>query len=277
MNDSLVILHDDDNDGVADRSTIFAHVHNPLGFEFWNGGVIVTSQPDILFLRDNDGDDVADERYVLFQGTDSADTHHAANNLIYGPDGGIYWQSGVFMQHNHEHPWGPSLESGASGMYRFDPRRYTIAFHAVNSPNPHGIAFDDWGYHYANDGTGGRSYQVVPDEKGFKMRELLTKEVRPVTADEIVSSTNFPDEMQGNSLVCQPVHKRRRQVDVAKTHDCAQVVQRHTQAGFVVDLHAQGVVVQPQVGFWRGDVQGIEELHGLVCRGFVAQIEKSAA
>lgn len=205
MDDSLVILHDDDNDGVADRSTVFAHVHNPLGFEFWNGGVIVTSQPDILFLRDNDGDDVADERYVLFQGTDSADTHHAANNLIYGPDGGIYWQSGVFMQHNHEHPWGPSLESGASGMYRFDPRRYTIAFHAVNSPNPHGIAFDDWGYHYANDGTGGRSYQVVPDEKGFMMRELLTKEVRPVTADEIVSSTNFPDEMQGNFLVCNTI------------------------------------------------------------------------
>jgi len=98
MDDALVILHDDDKDGSADRSTVFAHVHNPLGFEFWNGGVIVTSQLDILFLRDNDGDDIADERYVIFQGTDSADTHHAANNLIYGPDGGIYWQSGIFLQ-----------------------------------------------------------------------------------------------------------------------------------------------------------------------------------
>ena len=201
MDDSLVILHDDDKDGVADRSTVFAHVHNPLGFEFWNGGVIVTSQPDLIFLRDTDGDDVADERFVLFQGIDSADTHHSANNLIYGPDGAIYWQSGIFMQHNHEHPWGPSLESTAAGMYRFDPRRYTISFHASNSPNAHGIAFDDWGYHYANDGTGGRSYQVVPNGNGFKMRELLTKEVRPVTSDEIVSSTNFPDEMQGNFLV----------------------------------------------------------------------------
>jgi mono/diheme cytochrome c family protein/lysophospholipase L1-like esterase len=207
MDDSLVILHDENKDGVADRSTVFANVHCPLGFEFWNGGVIVTSQPDILFLKDTDGDDVADVRYVLFQGTDSADTHHAANNLIYGPDGGIYWQSGVFMQHNHEHPWGPSLEATASAMYRFDPRRYTIAFHANNSPNPHGIAFDEWGYHYANDGTGGRSYQVVPDPatKGFKMRELLVKEVRPVTADEIVSSPNFPDEMQGNFLVCNTI------------------------------------------------------------------------
>lgn len=205
MDDALVILEDDDNDGVADRSKVFAHVHNPLGFEFWNGGVVVTSQPDILFLKDTDGDDVADVRYVLFQGTGSSDTHHAANNLIFGPDGGIYWQSGIFLQHNHEHPWGPSLEATASGMYRFDPRRYTIAFHASNSPNPHGTSFDDWGYMYANDGTGGRSYQVRPEGEGFKMHQLLQKEVRPVAADEIVGSTHFPEEMQGNFLVCNTI------------------------------------------------------------------------
>ena len=109
MNDALVILPDDNKDGKADRVIEFAKVHNPLGFEFWNGGVLVTSGPDLLFLRDNDGDDKADERYVILQGLGTSDTHHAANNLIYGPDGGIYWQSGVFLQHNHEHPWGPSL------------------------------------------------------------------------------------------------------------------------------------------------------------------------
>lgn len=205
MDDALLILHDDDGDGVADRSVEFAKVHNPLGFEFWNGGVIVSSQPDILFLKDTDGDDVADVRQVLFQGIGSSDTHHAANNLIYGPDGGIYWQSGIFLQHNHEHPWGPSLESTASGMYRFDPRRYTIAFHAENRPNPHGIAFDDWGYHYASDGTGGRAYQVRPEGKGFQMHELLTKEVRPVAANETVSSAHFPEEMQGNFLICNTI------------------------------------------------------------------------
>ena len=205
MEDALLILPDDDGDGRADRCVEFARVHNPLGFEFWNGGVIVTSQPDILFLRDTDGDDVADERYVLFQGIGSSDTHHAANNLTYGPDGGIYWQSGIFLQHNHEHPWGPSLESTASGMYRFDPRRYTIAFHAANSPNPHGTAFDKWGYLYANDGTGGRSYQVRPSEDGFAMHQLLVKEVRPVPANEIVSSANFPEEMQQDFLVCNTI------------------------------------------------------------------------
>ncbi|MEM6916642.1 MAG: plastocyanin/azurin family copper-binding protein, partial [Verrucomicrobiota bacterium] len=135
----------------------------------------------------------------------SSDTHHAANNLILGPGGNLYWQSGVFLQHNHEHPWGPSLEATNSAMYRFDPRRYTVALHANNSPNPHGIAFDEWGYHYANDGTGGRSYQVRPEGEGFAMHMLLTKEVRPVAANAIVSSSHFPDEIQGNFLVANTI------------------------------------------------------------------------
>ena len=205
MNDALIIVHDENSDGKADRVTEFARVQNPLGFEFWNGGVIVTCAPEILFLKDTDGDDVADVRIIMLQGVDSSDTHHGANNLIYGPDGAIYWQSGVFMQHNHEHPWGPSLQAAASAMYRFDPRRFTISLHANNSPNPHGIAFDRWGYHYATDGTGGRAYQVRPEGKGFEMHELLKKEVRPVTACEVVSSTHFPESMEGDFLICNVI------------------------------------------------------------------------
>lgn len=205
MKDALVICHDDNKDGTCDRITEFARVQNPLGFEFWNGGVIVTSAPDIWYFKDTDGDDVADVRQIMLQGVDFADTHHGANNLIMGPDGGIYWQSGVFLVHNHEHPWGPSLQANSSSEYRFDPRRFTIARHADNSPNPHGIAFDRWGYHYATDGTGGRAYQVRPEANGFKMHELLKKEVRPVTASEVVSSTHFPEDMQGDFLICNVI------------------------------------------------------------------------
>ncbi|MEM1441115.1 MAG: PVC-type heme-binding CxxCH protein, partial [Verrucomicrobiota bacterium] len=205
LRDALLILEDTDKDGVADKCTKFATIHSPLGFEFWNGGVLVTSQPDLIFLKDTDGDDVADHSEIVLHGYGSSDTHHAANNLILGPGGNLYWQSGVFLQHNHEHPWGPSLEATNSAMYRFDPRRYTVALHANNSPNPHGIAFDEWGYHYANDGTGGRSYQVRPEGEGFAMHMLLTKEVRPVAADAIVSSSHFPEEMQGNFLVANTI------------------------------------------------------------------------
>ena len=205
MNDSLMILEDTDGDGRADKRTIFAHVHNPLGFEFWGKGVIVTSGPDLWYLEDTDGDDVADVRTVLLQGLGTEDTHHAANNLICGPDGGIYWQSGVFLVHNHETPWMQNLTIGDSGMYRLDPRRFSITPHAGNSPNPHGTSFDRWGYCYANDGTGGNSFQVRPEGKGFKMHKLLEKEFRPVAADEILSSEHFPADMQQDFLICNTI------------------------------------------------------------------------
>jgi azurin/lysophospholipase L1-like esterase len=206
MNDRLLILEDKDRDGVAEECKTFAYVHNPTGFEFWNGGVVVASAPDLLFLRDTDGDDVADERTVLMSGIDSGDTHHAANNLTIGPDGFLYYQRGVFLVSNVESPWQTNQEDHASGMYRFNPRTYEFSFHAHNSPNPHGISFDEWGYHYATDATGGTAYQVRPTGDGhFKMRKLLQHTVRPVPSSTILSSAHFPDEMQGNFLIANSI------------------------------------------------------------------------
>jgi azurin/glucose/arabinose dehydrogenase/lysophospholipase L1-like esterase len=206
MGDRLLILPDDDGDGVADRAVTFAYVHNPTGFEFWNGGVIVASAPDLLFLKDTDGDDVADVRYRLLGGIDSADTHHTANNFVLGPDGFLYYQRGVFHVSNVETPWQSNQESGRAGMYRFNPRTFEFSFHADNSPNAHGISFDYWGYHYATDGTGGRPYQVVPDDDGkFKMRKLFQQTVRPVASSGILSSAHFPEKYQGNFLLCNTI------------------------------------------------------------------------
>jgi len=205
MSDRLLILPDEDRDGVADKAITFAKIHNPTGFEFWNGGVLVGSAPDIWFLKDTDGDDVADLRIKMVGGIDSADTHHAMNNFQYGPDGGLYYQRGVFHVSNVETPWTTPHKSGASAMYRFNPRTFTFSQHAGNSPNPHGISFDRWGYHYATDGTGGRAYQVVPKGNGFAMRGLLKKEVRPVASSGIISSANFPDDKQQCFMLCNTI------------------------------------------------------------------------
>lgn len=206
MEDRLLILPDRDGDGVADEAITFAKVHNPTGFEFWNGGVLVASVPDILFLKDTDGDDIADVRERIFHGLDSADTHHSANAFVYGPDGNFYYQRGVFHVSNVETPWMANQTHGNSAMYRFNPRTYEYAFHANNSPNPHGISFNYWGYQFATDGTGGNAYQVRPDlNGGFKMQTLLNKTVRPVPANGIISSEHFSEKYQGNFLILNSI------------------------------------------------------------------------
>ena len=104
MNDKLLILEDTDGDGKADKCTVFADdLHNPTGFEFWNGGVLVAQQPNLVFLKDTNGDDKADVRERL-HGFDSADTHHAVNSFVLDPGGALYLQEGTFHHTQVETP-----------------------------------------------------------------------------------------------------------------------------------------------------------------------------
>ncbi|WP_439581494.1 PVC-type heme-binding CxxCH protein [Dyadobacter bucti] len=209
MNDRLVILSDENGDGVADKSKTFAYISHPTGFEFWNDGVIVVSAPDIFYLKDTDGDDVADVKIKMFGGIGSDDTHHSANNLIYGPDGNIYYQRGIFILENIETPWRASEESGTPGLYRFNPRTFDFSFVVENTPNAHGISFDKWGNPLITDGTSGKAFQVYYDRKvtsttdvnRYEKRPLFTPTVRPITANMILSSSHFPDAYQNNFML----------------------------------------------------------------------------
>ena len=63
------LLQDTNGDGKMDRTTIFAdQVLAVSGFMPWKGGLIVTSAPDILFMKDENGDGKADVRKVLYTG-----------------------------------------------------------------------------------------------------------------------------------------------------------------------------------------------------------------
>src|SRR5690606_4974036 len=71
-----------------------------------------------------------------------------------------------------------------------------------NSPNPHGIDVDYWGYHFATAATSGRAFQVrMHGGGGFEMHPLLQKTVRPVPASGIQSSQHFPAANPGTHLL----------------------------------------------------------------------------
>ena len=207
MNDKLLILPDEDHDGVADRCITFADgLHNPTGFEFWNGGVLVAQAPDILFLKDLDGDDVADIRERIFHGLDSADTHHTANGFVMSPGGKFYFSRGIFHAENFETPWGPTKRfgTGGTGVYEWDPVTFDINFHFPIGPNPHGDTFDQWGNQFATDGTGGTGNYVGMPGHGAP-GQLYEKRVRPVPAIAILDSQHFPEANRGNLLIANVI------------------------------------------------------------------------
>ena len=202
--DCILILPDNDQDGVADESIVFADGLNSVtGFEFWGGGMLVAAPPEIWFLKDTDGDDQADVKVRMLQGISSADTHHSANALIVGADGWLYFSRGIFNVANFETPT-KTFRSGASGVHRFNPRTFEFEFHFPIGPNPHGDVFDQWGYQFANDGTGGTG-SYVNIGKGIGNKKWFKKRVRPVPANGILSSSHFPPQHDGNFLISNAI------------------------------------------------------------------------
>lgn len=209
MNDRLLILKDTDGDGKADRCDTFADgLHNPTGFEFWNGGVLVAMAPDLLFLKDTSGDGKADLRKRVLHGLDSADTHHTANSFTLDPGGSLYFQEGVFHRTQVETPYGP-LRNRDACVWRFNPRTYNLQRYAsYGFANPHGHVFDGWGEDIIHDGTGAQAYPGAaisghlefPD-KHPGAPQVYRQRTRPCPATEILSSKHFPEENQGNLLV----------------------------------------------------------------------------
>src|SRR5262245_25111557 len=81
------MLEDIDGDGRYERATVFAdQLAFPNGVLPWNGGLLVTAAPDILFLKDTDGDGRADERRVVLTGFGQGNQQLRVNGLMWGLD-----------------------------------------------------------------------------------------------------------------------------------------------------------------------------------------------
>lgn len=142
--DRIKILEDTDHDGRVDSVKIFADGLNiPSGIAVGHGGVWVANSPDILFMKDTDGDDKADVTEVVVTGFGRRDTHELPNSLTWGPDGFLYGLNGVFN---------PSVVKQGDREFRFtcalfriDPRTRRFELFAEGTSNPWGVAWNPYG------------------------------------------------------------------------------------------------------------------------------------
>lgn len=140
-NDRIKICEDTDGDGKADKFTVFADDLNiPTSIVFANGGVIVSEAPDFVFLKDTDGDDVADVREVLMTGWNKNDTHAGPSNLLYGFDNKIW---GVTGYAGFEGEIDGEKMKFSQGVYHFNPDGSDFDFLAPTSNNTWGLGFTE--------------------------------------------------------------------------------------------------------------------------------------
>ena len=209
--DKILILEDTNNDGKADKQTIFARgLHVPVGFEITEKGVFVAQGTNFILLKDTNGDDQADQKEIVLSGFDDHDTHHTISAFCADPSGAFYMGEGVFLHTNVETPYG-TVRATNGGFYRYNPvRRHLERTAQLAIPNPWGIAFDEWGQNIFAETSSPDVRWMMPGsvmprygESTHKSAQLIedAHRVRPTSGLEFVSSRHFPDEVQGDFLI----------------------------------------------------------------------------
>lgn len=139
----VLLLEDEDRDGVYDRSTVFADKMTfPQGAAWLDGSLYVCSPPGLWKLTDKDKDGVAEEREMIVSGFDYTGNAADVHGPKVHPNGRLYWCHGR-KGHAAAGKDGKVVHEGkASGIWSCKPDGSDVQWHSLGcADNPTGLAF----------------------------------------------------------------------------------------------------------------------------------------
>lgn len=147
--DRIVIYEDTQGNGTFQGPKVFLDGLNLVsGFELGYGGVWIGAAPQLLFVPDRNHDDVPDgPAEVLLDGFGYQDTHECLNSFMWGPDGWLYGNQGVFNYARIGKPGASDKDRTElrAGVWRYHPVRRQFEIFANGGSNPWGLDYDDRG------------------------------------------------------------------------------------------------------------------------------------
>jgi putative heme-binding domain-containing protein len=208
-NDKILILEDTDHDGRVDSVKTFADgLMIPTGLELTKDGAYVGHGPELLLLRDTDGDDRADERTVVFRGFGTGDNHQNINSFTWSPSGELWMCQGLHILSRVETIYG-LVELNKAGIWRLRPRAQKLEgfYGSEHEPqNPWGHVFNEWNEHIVL--AGNNSSPIFPDPGLVPNRRddappLIwpTGNGRKCSGGDFVANTHWPDDWQGRLIL----------------------------------------------------------------------------
>ncbi len=148
--DRIRICEDTNGDHVADKFTVFADgLSIPTAIMIFRGGAVVQNGTQTIYLKDTDGDDVADEKSTLIGNWTLGDTHGGVSNFRYGLDNWIWAMQGY--NNSTPHVDGKPMQTFRMGFWRFklsqtDPPNVTdLEFIRSSNNNTWGVGISEDG------------------------------------------------------------------------------------------------------------------------------------
>ncbi|GAA4416239.1 hypothetical protein GCM10023187_47550 [Nibrella viscosa] len=186
--DYILLCEDTNKDGKADKFTRYAEgLSIPTGMVAYNGGLIVSQAPHMLYLKDTNGDEKADEKKILFTGFGTFDTHAGPSNLHYGFDNWIWGSVGYS---GFKGKIGADSVKFSQGFFRFKPDGSQLEYVTSTSNNTWGMAFNEMGDVFGSTANNSHGwYMTIPHRyyistPGFDNGSRSTdthKDMKPIT------------------------------------------------------------------------------------------------
>ncbi len=139
------LLDDKDGDGKYETSKVFVDKLNwPTAVACWDGGIIVADAPDIFWFKDTTGDDVPDEKKVLFTGFGISNVQGLINSFNWGLDNRYYCSTSSTGAEATK-PGDPSFKPLPLRGRDFALDCRGMKLEPTTGGAQHGLSFDDWG------------------------------------------------------------------------------------------------------------------------------------
>jgi len=208
-NDKILILEDTNNDGKADKTTVFADgLLIPTAVEpDQHGGAWVADSTDMVHFSDPDPKTgKAAKKRIVLSGFGTEDTHHILHTFRTGPDCNLYMSQSIYIHSHIETPHGVR-RLNAGGIWQFRPETEKLEVFARGWVNTWGTAWNKWGTTFATDGAGGEGINyVVPGAAYVTARDVarILPGLNPGSPKycglEVVSGRHLPDDWQQNLI-----------------------------------------------------------------------------
>lgn len=233
----ILILEDTDQDGKADKKTVFAEgIAFPAAIAVGFDGLWLGAPPNLLFLPDKNGDDKADmdDIEIRLTGWGIRDRHETLNSFHWGPDGWLYGCQGFATPsrvgkpkgegriYRHKDPFPKKIEFEGEpvdingGVWRYHPTKDRFEVVAHGFSNPWGIDYDAKGNFFITACVIPHMFHVIPGgiyhrQGGRHFNPYVYEDIRTIVdhthrsahgGARIYLSDAFPKEHHGRLFMC---------------------------------------------------------------------------
>ncbi|MEQ9442117.1 MAG: PmoA family protein [Cyclobacteriaceae bacterium] len=316
-NSRILILEDTDHDGEADSRKVFLEgIPFPAAIAVGFDGVFLGAPPNLLFIPDRDGDDVADKDDIEIRltGWGIRDRHETLNSLHWGPDGWLYGcqgfatpskvgkPNGKARLYKAKEPFPDDILEGDGvdfngGVWRYHPTKDRFEVVAHGFSNPWGIDYDAKGQLFISACVIPHLWHVIPGgiyhrQGGQHFNPYVYDDIKTIAdhrhrsahgGARIYQSDAFPASQKGRLFMAN-IHEHAVLTDVLEPQGSG-FVARHGD-DFLMANNAQWIGFSMEIGpegavyvlDWHdADICGQEVLNKETGRIFRITPEKSLA